>query len=108
MKLENITEASLDERLKVRDKFVMIDFWASWCGPCKSLAPILEDLKDGYGQSVDMFTASIEDEPGLAASHMVMSVPTLVFYRNGERLKTVSGGKTRVQMIELFEELKTV
>jgi thioredoxin 1 len=104
--IPSLSEAQFEHAI-ADDKLVVIDFWASWCNPCKQLAPILEEISDERQDAVAIYKTNIEDEPGLAARHMVMSVPTLVFYRSGKKIRTVSGGKTKDELDALIaEEMK--
>ncbi len=72
------------EVLNEREKPVLVDFWASWCGPCKALAPIIEEVAEVMGSQVKIAKLSTEDCPDIAGQYNVMSIPTLVIFKNGE------------------------
>lgn len=67
------------------DQLVMVDFWATWCGPCRMLAPVIEQLAEEYEeQNVVIGKVDVDEEPALAQRYGVMSIPTVVFFKNGE------------------------
>lgn len=67
-------------------QLVMVDFWASWCGPCKMLAPVIEGLGDEYGDKVIVGKVNVDEEQELAIRFGVMSIPTVIFFKNGEEV----------------------
>lgn len=85
-----ITSNNLPE-LMATGKLVVIDFWATWCGPCRALTPIIEELAEEYKESVIIGKCDVDSEQALAEQYQVMSIPKVVFLKNGE-LKDFSIG----------------
>ena len=81
----------------------MIDFYTTWCGPCKRLAPILEELSKEYAGRIDIYKVDTEKEPALAAAFGVRSIPTLLFCPMGENPQIAQGALPRETLIEVFE-----
>ncbi len=78
---------------------VLVDFYATWCGPCKALAPILEQLKEQYNNQIQILKIDVDENPELASKYDIRSIPTLMTFRNGEILQTMKGfpGKAKVE-----------
>ena len=99
-----ITDATFEEETK--EGLVLIDFWATWCGPCRMQAPILEQLSEEYDESELKICKMDEDEnPATAQSFGIMSIPTLMFKKDGETVKQIVGVHTKAQLKALVEEL---
>ena len=81
----------------------MIDFYTTWCGPCKRLAPILEELSKEYAGRIDIYKVDTEKEPALAAAFGVRSIPTLLFCPMGENPQIAQGALPKETLIEVFE-----
>ena len=78
---------------------VLVDFYATWCGPCKALAPILEQLKNEYDGKATILKVDVDENPDLASQYDIRSVPTLMVFKNGNIIQTVKGfpGKAKVE-----------
>ena len=96
-------EANFSSILKSR-KSVVVDFWAEWCGPCHTLAPILDELADAYAGKVRVAKVNIDHNPGLASRYGVRSIPTLLVFRGGEVVETRVGAGSKREMSSLFEQ----
>jgi thioredoxin 1 len=80
----DVNESSFDAEVMHSQLPVLADLWAPWCGPCKALAPILEKVAEHYDEKLKIVKINIDDNPGIAAKYSVMSIPTLLFFVNGE------------------------
>ncbi|WP_445734449.1 thioredoxin [Mariniflexile sp.] len=87
-----------------KDKPVLVDFFAEWCGPCKMMSPILKEVKDNLGESVSIIKIDVDKNQGLATKYQVKGVPTLLLFKNGKQIWRQSG---LVQKQELLSLLKT-
>lgn len=86
MALIHFNEVGFDKALQ-SDQLMMVDFWATWCGPCKMLTPVMEQLAGEYdGKDVIIGKVDVDEETPLAQRYGVMSVPTVIFFRNGEEI----------------------
>ncbi|MCM1518262.1 MAG: thioredoxin [Pseudoflavonifractor sp.] len=86
-------------------KPVVIDFWATWCGPCKRIAPIVEKLAGEYEGSVVIGKYNVDDNTDLATEHRIMSIPTLLFFKNGNLEQRVSGALPEDELRKKIETL---
>ncbi|AWG26992.1 thioredoxin [Flavobacterium kingsejongi] len=86
------------------DKPVLIDFFATWCGPCKMLAPILKEVKDELGDSVSILKIDVDKNQPLAIQYQVKSVPTMLLFRNGKQLWRQSGVLSKEEIIRIIRE----
>jgi thioredoxin 1 len=81
---------------------VLVEFGAPWCGPCRLLEPVLEELAGAYGDRVDFYTVNVDDSPQLAMDYQVMGVPTVILFKNGEAVERITGFRPRNALEKLF------
>lgn len=81
---------------------VIVDFWASWCGPCKMIAPIIDELSDEFGSQVKVGKVNVDEEPELASAYGVMSIPTIIAFRNGEPAAKSVGLRNKDELKEVL------
>ncbi len=99
--LENAQQYIIDESFK---RLVVVDFWADWCGPCKSLMPILEKLAAEYQGQILLARINADDQQTLAAQFQVRSLPTVMFVKDGQPLDGFTGGRTEVEVRQMLEQ----
>lgn len=82
--IQNVSESSFDALIKSASGPVIVDFWAPWCGPCRTLAPILDDLASEAGSAITIAKVNVDENGGLAQKFNIRSIPTLLFFKGGE------------------------
>ncbi len=90
-----ITEANFDSEVLASDVPVLIDFWAPWCGPCKMIAPIIDQIATEMGDKAKVAKIDVDANSALAARYNVRSIPTLLFFKNGEVVDTIVGASSK-------------
>ena len=100
-----ITNENFEKEVLQADKTVLADFYADWCGPCKMLSPVLDELAAAYSDRVRFCKVNVDDEPELSARFGIASIPTLIFFKNGEILKKTVGYREKDELEETLKEL---
>ena len=91
MAITEATDATFEQLVLKSDKPVVVDFWATWCGPCKMVAPEMEKLAEKYDGSIDVVKVDVDANPRLSQAFRIMSIPTIAFFRPGQQPKGVVG-----------------
>ncbi len=90
-------DAAFEKQVLQSELPVLVDFWAPWCGPCKAVSPIIDELATLYAGKLNVVKVNIDDDAALSDTYDVQSIPTIVFFKNGEEVSRSSGVKTKLQ-----------
>ena len=99
-----ITDATLNEVLAT-DKLVVIDFWAEWCGPCKMINPIIDEIAEEYKEKVVVGKVNVDDNDEATSKYGIRTIPTVLFIKNGEVVDKLVGAGTKAMFAEKIEKL---
>jgi thioredoxin 1 len=98
--ITHLTDATFDEVVKSSEKPILVDFWAEWCGPCKMIAPILEELADEQSEKFAIAKLDVDTNVATATKFSVMSIPTLLLFKEGEVVARLVGAKPKGAMLQ--------
>jgi thioredoxin 1 len=101
----HLTEQNFDEALAGSQGLMMVDFWAEWCGPCRAIAPVLDELTRASGGRVTLAKVNVDENPGLAARYGVRSIPTTLFVKDGKVVDEVIGAVPKTQLQKKLDAL---
>ncbi|GAA5106123.1 thioredoxin [Haloechinothrix salitolerans] len=94
-----VTDTSFNDDVLASEKPVLVDFWATWCGPCKMVAPVLEEIASEHADKLTVAKLDIDQNPGTARDYQVMSVPTLILFQGGKPVKQIVGAKAKAALL---------
>ena len=100
-----IDEANFDDEVVKSQQPVLVDFWAEWCGPCKMIAPILDEIAKEKAGSVKVGKVNVDDNQSLSARYNVRAIPTLLFFKNGQLRDQVTGMTSKKDLLNRLESL---
>lgn len=93
-----LSDATFDEEIGAATEVVIVDFWAEWCGPCKKIAPILDQIAEEHAGKVVVAKLNVDENPETGRRFQVMSIPTLVVFQDGEAKARIVGAKSKSQL----------
>ena len=104
MKILNVEDKNFKEKVLEADKPVLCDFWAEWCGPCKQISPVLAELAEDYKEKILVAKVNIDENPEVPSNYGVMSIPTLILFKNGESVSSQVGLLEKSSLAKWIDE----
>ena len=104
MATKNVTDENFETEVLKADKPALVDFWAEWCGPCKQLAPILEEISDEMRDQVFFAKHNIDEQPNIPVKYNIRGIPTMLIFKNGKLKGTKVGATTKSNIVSWIKE----
>ena len=101
---KEVTDSSFESDVLKASKPVMVDFWAEWCGPCRKLSPILDDIASEHSEKIDVVKLNVDDNPATAAKYGITSIPAVYVFKDGEVAATSIGAKPKQVLEQEFSQ----
>jgi thioredoxin 1 len=100
MALKTVTDATFADEVLLSDKPVLVDYWAVWCGPCRMIAPILEEIDAAHGDKLQIVKLNVDENPQTASDYGIVSIPTLNVFQGGQVVKQIIGAKPKAALLK--------
>lgn len=94
-----VTDSTFSDEVLTSDKPVLVDFWATWCGPCKTVAPVLEEIATENVDKLKIAKLDLDENPNTARDYQVMSIPTMILFQGGQPVKQIVGAKPKAALL---------
>jgi len=94
-----VTDATFEAEVLKSSKPVIVDYWAEWCGPCRQVAPVLEEIANEHGDKIDVVKLNIDENPAISQRYKIMAIPTMSVFKDGEVVKQIVGAKPKAALL---------
>ena len=94
-----VTDQTFEMEVLQNDKPVIVDYWAEWCGPCRMVAPVLEEIANEYGEKIDVVKLNIDENPAVSQRYEIMAIPTMSVFKGGQVVKQIVGAKPKSALL---------
>jgi thioredoxin 1 len=101
---KTVTDASFDADVLQADGPVLVDFWAEWCGPCRMVSPVLEEIAGEYSEKITVVKVNIDENPQIARDYQIMSIPTMSVFKGGQVVKSIVGARPKAAILRELTE----
>ncbi|MGE5289945.1 MAG: thioredoxin [Micromonosporaceae bacterium] len=101
---KTVTDATFDVDVLKSDKPVIVDYWAEWCGPCRMVAPVLEEIAQEHGDKINVVKLNIDENPEVAQRYNILQIPTMNVFSGGEVVKQIIGAKPKAALLRELSE----
>jgi thioredoxin 1 len=101
---KTVTDATFEADVLHSDKTVLVDYWAEWCGPCRMVAPVLEEIASEHGDKIEVVKLNVDDNPQTARRYQILNIPTLNVFKGGEVVKEIVGAKPKAALLRELAE----
>jgi len=103
-KVETATDQNWDEKIMKSSKPVLVDFWAEWCGPCRMVGPLVEEIAGEYEERLDVYKLDVDSNTGTAQNYNIRSIPSLIIFKNGKVAEQKIGALPKAKLKEFVEK----
>lgn len=104
MTVKQIKDITFDQEVLASEKLVLVDFWAPWCGPCRMIAPVIDEVANEYGESIKVVKVNTDENPSTAALYGIRSIPTLLIFDSGDIVDTIIGAIPKTTVVNRIQK----
>jgi thioredoxin 1 len=99
-----VTDSTFETEVLKSTRPVLVDYWAEWCGPCRQVGPVLEEIASEYADKIDIVKLNVDDNPQVVRTYGIMNIPTLTVFKDGQVVKEIVGAKPKSALLRELEE----